>query len=83
VEYLEKWRRDVPKNIGSVDRIVRLVLAAVVAVLYFTGVISGVSAIILGLLAVVLLATSLLGFCPLYLLFRFSTNKARQLHTTG
>ena len=66
-----------PKNTGTVDRVVRLVLAALVAVLYFTGVISGVLAIVLGLLAAILVATSLLGFCPLYLPFKFSTNKAR------
>jgi glucose uptake protein GlcU len=66
-----------PKNVGTVDRIVRLVLAALVAVLYFTGVISGALAIILGLLAVILLVTSLLGFCPLYLPFKFSTNRSK------
>lgn len=66
-----------PKNMGTIDRIVRLALAAVVAVLYFTGAISGALAIILGLLAVVFVATSLLGFCPLYLPFKFSTNKTK------
>lgn len=63
------------RNMGTVDRVVRFVLALAVAVLYFTGVISGALAIILGIVAVVLLATSLIGFCPLYAPFKFSTNR--------
>ncbi len=61
------------KNMGTVDRIVRVVLAVVVAVLYFTGAISGTAAIILGILAVVFLATSFMSFCPLYAPFKIST----------
>jgi hypothetical protein len=61
------------KNVGTVDRIIRVLLAAVVAVLYFSGVISGTLAIILGILAVVLLVTALIGFCPLYAPFKIST----------
>ena len=63
------------KNMGSIDRGIRLALAIVVAVLYFTGAISGTAALILGVLAMVFLATGLLGFCPLYLPFRISTLK--------
>ena len=63
------------KNMGTVDRIIRAVFAVAVAVLYFTGVISGVVAIILGILALVFLLTSIFGFCPLYAPFKFSTNK--------
>ena len=61
------------KNMGSVDRIVRLVLAVAVAVLYFTNLISGTAAIILGILAGIFLLTSFVGFCPLYAPFKFST----------
>ncbi len=61
------------QNMGIVDRSVRLALAVLVIILYLTGVISGVVAIILGVLAFILLATSLLGFCPLYLPFKIST----------
>jgi hypothetical protein len=61
------------KNMSPVDRIVRLVLAIVVLALYLTGVISGTAALILGILAVILVVTSLLGFCPLYLPFKIST----------
>jgi hypothetical protein len=48
-------------------------LAALVAVLYFTNVISGTTAIILAVLAIVFVATSLMSFCPLYLPFGLST----------
>lgn len=65
----------IKKNMGSVDRIVRLVLVALVAVLYFMNVISGTLALVLGVLAVVFLITSLVSFCPLYTLFGISTNK--------
>ncbi len=62
-------------NMGTADRIIRAVFAVAVAVLYFTNVISGTLAIILGILAVVFLATSFLGFCPLYAPFNLSTIK--------
>ncbi len=63
------------KNMGTIDRVVRVVLALVVGVLYLTGQITGVLAIVLGVLAVVFLVTSAIGFCPLYLPFRLSTRK--------
>lgn len=64
------------KNVGTLDRVLRLIFALAVAVLYFTGLISGTAAIILGILAAVFLLTSVVGFCPLYTLFGFSTRKA-------
>lgn len=63
------------KNMGTVDRVIRVALAIVVAVLYLTGAISGVAAVILGILAVIFLATSLVSFCPLYAPFKLSTRK--------
>ena len=63
-------------NMGTLDRAIRLLLAAAVAVLYFTGNLSGVAAIILGILAVVFIATSAVGTCPLYLPFGLSTRKS-------
>jgi hypothetical protein len=63
------------KNMGTVDRIVRVVVAALIAILYFANVISGALAIILGILALVFLVTSFVGFCPLYVPFKFSTRK--------
>jgi glucose uptake protein GlcU len=63
------------KNMGTLDRTIRLVIAAVIAVLYFTGNLSGLAAIILGILAVVFVVTSIVSFCPLYVPFGLSTRK--------
>ena len=60
---------------GSADRVIRLLLAVVVVVLYSTNAISGTLAVILGILAVIFLVTSAIGFCPLYLPFGISTKK--------
>lgn len=61
------------KNMGTVDKAVRVAVALVIAVLYFTGQITGVAAIVLGVLAVVFLLTSAVGTCPIYLPFGIST----------
>ncbi|MBN2047629.1 MAG: DUF2892 domain-containing protein [Anaerolineaceae bacterium] len=63
------------QNMGSVDRVIRVLLALLVAVLYFTDVISGTLALILGILAIIFVVTSLVSFCPLYLPFGISTKK--------
>lgn len=63
------------KNMGSIDRIIRLAIVALIAILYFTNVISGTWAIVLGVVAVVFLLTSLVGVCPLYMPFGISTKK--------
>lgn len=63
------------KNMGGADRIIRLIIAAIIAVLYFTGQISGTLAIILGIIAIAFLVTSLIGWCPLYVPFKISTCK--------
>ena len=66
-----------PKNIGLIDRVIRLVLAAFIAILFFTGQISGSAAIILGAIAVICILTSLVAFCPLYFPFKISTAKKK------
>lgn len=63
------------KNMGSTDRIIRIAVAAIVAVLYLMNIISGTAAIVLGVFAVILLLTSFVSFCPLYLPFNLSTRK--------
>ena len=63
------------QNMGTVDRGIRIVLAVVVGMLYFTGKISGTLAIILGVVAVIFLITSLVGNCPAYNLFGIKTCK--------
>jgi len=62
-------------NIGTIDRIIRIVLAIVLGILYFTGTVTGTAGIILLILAVIFLATSLISFCPLYFPFGITTNK--------
>ena len=61
------------KNMGPTDRIIRLILAVVIAVLYFTGTISGTAGIVLLVLAGVFVLTSLIRFCPLYAPFGITT----------
>lgn len=63
------------QNVGTIDRIIRFIVAAVFAYLYFGGVVTGTLGIILLVLGVVFLATSAISFCPLYLPFKFSTRK--------
>jgi len=63
------------KNMGTTDRIIRLILAVVGAVLYFTGTITGTLGLVVVILAGVLLLTSIFAICPLYLPFKLSTAK--------
>lgn len=63
----------IEKNIGSTDRIIRFVLAAIFAVLYFTGVVSGTFGIVLLVLAVVFALTAAVNICPIYLALKLST----------
>ena len=63
------------KNMGSIDKVIRILIAAAVIALYFTKVISGTLAIILLVLAGIFIATSFISFCPLYLPFGISTRK--------
>jgi len=63
---------------GGVDKIIRLVVVAIIAALYFTGQITGTAAIILGIIAVAFLVTSLIGWCPSYVPFGISTRKSEK-----
>ncbi|HUX41650.1 MAG TPA: DUF2892 domain-containing protein [Rectinemataceae bacterium] len=67
-----------PKNMGTVDRIIRIILAVIIAILFFTNQITGVAAIILGILAIVFVLTSLVSFCPLYLPFKINTGAKKK-----
>lgn len=66
------------KNMGSADRIIRVVIAAIVGVLFFTGVIPGVLGIVLLALAGIFLLTSLISFCPLYAPFGISSCSVKE-----
>ena len=61
------------KNMGIADRIIRLLIAAAIAVLFFTDVITGAWGIVLLVVAGIFLLTSLVGLCPIYLIFGAST----------
>jgi hypothetical protein len=65
------------KNMGIADRVIRVLLAIVVGILYVTGTISGTVAVILGIFAVVFLLTSAISFCPAYLPFKISTARKK------
>ena len=65
------------RNMSNVDRIVRVVIAAVFAYLYFSGIVSGVLGIILLVLGGVFLLTSVVAFCPLYVPFKISTYREK------
>ncbi len=63
---------------GSADKIIRIIIAAIIGFLYFNGTILGTLGVILLVLAVVFLLTSVISFCPLYTLFGFSTCKIKE-----
>jgi hypothetical protein len=64
------------KNMGTIDRIIRVLVAVVIAVLFFTKTVTGTLGIILLVLGAVFLITSAVSFCPLYLPFGIKTRKS-------
>ena len=58
---------------GTTDRVIRFIVAAIIGVLYYTGTISGTLGIVLLVLAAVFVLTSFISFCPLYAPFGIST----------
>ncbi len=64
------------KNIGSPDKLVRILFFVIVLGLYLANVISGTLAIVLGLVGAVLFVTALVGTCPIYLALKLSTKKS-------
>ena len=63
------------RNMSNLDRIIRVILAALFAYLYFGGVVTGAPGIVLLVLGAVFLLTASIAFCPLYAPFKFSTYK--------
>jgi len=70
-EYLNL--KKMKNNMGTTDRIIRVIIAAIVGVLYFTGIISGTLGIVFLVLAGVFVLTSLISFCPIYAPFGIKT----------
>jgi len=66
------------KNMGTIDRGLRIILAVIVLILYGVGTISGTVAVVLGIFAVIFLLTSITGVCPLYGPLGISTIKKQQ-----
>ncbi|NOT50944.1 MAG: DUF2892 domain-containing protein [Chitinophagaceae bacterium] len=65
-------------NMGTADRIIRVLLAAVFAYLYFSGTVTGIPGIVLIVLGAVFVLTSLVSFCPLYTLVGLNTCPKKQ-----
>jgi Protein of unknown function (DUF2892) len=63
------------RNLSNTDRMIRVVLAAAFAYLYFSGIVTGAFGIVLLVLGAVFLLTAIVAFCPLYAPFKFSTYK--------
>ncbi len=68
------------KNMGVLDRVLRTTLAVIVGILYFAGQLTGTAAIILGVFAVIFLATSSVGYCPAYTVLGISTLRKETRH---
>lgn len=66
------------RNVGNIDRIIRGSAAIIILILYFTNVIQGQAAILLGIAALVLLFTSISSFCPCYLRLNISTSDKKE-----
>jgi hypothetical protein len=62
-------------NMSAIDRIIRLVIVVIIAALYFTGQISGIALIVLGIIAVAFLLTGIISWCPIYAVLGLSTKK--------
>ena len=65
------------KNMGSLDKGIRIIIAIAIALLYYFNVIEGTLAYVLMALAIVFLLTSFISFCPLYLPFGWNTCKRK------
>lgn len=66
------------KNMGSADRIVRVIVFLVIAILVAARVLTGAAAWVLGIIAVIMLLTSIVGFCALYAPLKISTVKKKE-----
>lgn len=68
---------DMKKNVGNIDRIVRIIIAIIIASLYFAQVINGTLAIVLLIIGGILVLTSFLSICPLYMIFGINSCKKK------
>lgn len=61
------------KNMGTTDRVIRVVIAMILCALYFTGTVTGVAGVVLFIIACIFLLTSVVSFCPIYTLLGINT----------
>lgn len=66
------------KNMGSTDKTIRLILAAVFAALFFTGVVTGILGYVLLAFGAIFVLTSVVGFCPIYAIVGLNTCPVKQ-----
>lgn len=69
------WEKTMKKNMGSFDRTLRVIIAIALAILILLGEIKGFVAVILGIVAIIFVLTGLIGFCPIYYLFKINIAK--------
>jgi Inner membrane protein YgaP-like, transmembrane domain len=70
------WSNAMKRNLGPIDKGIRIGAALIIAALYTVGVIGGVPAVILGIVAFLLVVTSAISFCPLYYFLGISTRES-------
>ena len=73
--YTNNKKRKMKKNMGTIDKVIRILVAVVIAILFYTNVITGLLGIVLMVLGAIFVVTSLISFCPLYLPFGINTGK--------
>jgi hypothetical protein len=66
------------KNVGTIDKVVRILIAILIVVLFMAHIISGVAGIVLLVLAGILVLTSIISFCPIYFPFKLSTTAKKE-----
>lgn len=64
------------RNLSNIDRIIRVIIAALFAYLYFGGILPGTLGLVLFVLGIVFVLTSIVSFCPIYAMFKLSTYKS-------
>ncbi len=73
--FVPSKQKDMKANMGNIDRIVRLVIAVIIAALYFSGTLTGTVGIVLLVVAAIFAVTGFVSFCPLYPLLGINTRK--------
>lgn len=66
------------KNMGTADKAIRIIIAIIISILYFTGAVTGTLGIVLLVFGAIFLLTSFVSFCPLYAPFGIKTCKSKE-----